>query len=232
MLKEQVICNFGFKINTDPYKTCKKCRKQPTTDNNHPGSSSDHLTVVDVIETPLIEPDDIKKNDIPKNTEIFNNGPDKMCMPKLLSIFSEFGYNVRSVTPRIIEIVFFALDDPGYARIFIRTMVQEKYAGLSECDDGSVNLLFAPDDKTVYFMNLKNVDLIDNSVSKVKYKNKRRCQICFEKQSKHFKICSQCNKEYCKECFVKANQLYFCCPFCRYTMNIHIGNNIKNITKI
>jgi len=225
--KEQVICNFGFKKNEDPYKTCKRCRKHPILDNNRPGSSNDHLTVVDIIETPVIKQDDLKKQDIPNINDIFNNGPDKMCMPKLLSIFSEFGYNVRGLTPRIIEIVFFASDDPSYARIFIHRMVKEKDVGLSECDDGSVNLLFAPDDKTVYFMNLKNANLIDNYVSKVKYKNKKRCQICFEKQSKHFKICSQCNKEYCKECFVKANQVYFCCPFCRYTMTRHISNNIN-----
>ena len=108
----------------------------------------------------------------------------------------------------------------------VNLMITEKYIALSECEDG-VNLLFPPDDKTLYLMNLKNTNLIDNYTSKIKYKNKKRCQICSEKQSKHFKMCSQCNKEYCNECFIKANQKYLCCPFCRYTMKTHIYNNIK-----
>ena len=80
--------------------------------------------------------------------------------------------------------------------------------------------------KTVYYMNIKNTNLIDNYITKIKYKNKKRRKICFDKKSKNFKICAQCNNECCNECFIKANQKILCCPFCRYTMKTHIDNNI------
>ena len=105
-------------------------------------------------------------------------------------------------------------------------MIDQKYVALSESEDG-VNLLFPPDDETVYLMNLNNTNLIHNYTNKIKFKNKKRCQICSQKQSKHFKMCSQCKKEYCNECFIKANQRYLSCPFCRYNMKQHIDNNIK-----
>ena len=230
--KEQVICNFGFKKNEDEFKTCKRCRKQPIIDNNRPGSSNDHLIVNTVIENPVIEKDDICKKDIPEITdthkiaEIFNNDTDDMCIAKLIYIFLDFGYDVHPLNQQIIDILFRALDDPFKANGFIDTIIKNKDVGVLERDD-RVDLLFAPDDKTVYLMNLKNTNLIDNYVSKIRYKNKKRCQICFEKQSKHFKICSQCDKEYCNECFTKTNQKYLCCPFCRYTMKSHISNNMK-----
>ena len=151
-------------------------------------------------------------------------------MTKLQNMFSDFGYNIKLITPHIINIIFGASDDSLSTIAFINLMIKNKDIGLLECDDG-VDLLFPCDNKTVYFMNLKNTNLIDNYVSKIKYKNKRRCQICLEKQSKHFKICWQCNKEYCNDCFIKTNQICLCCPFCRYTMKMHIANNIKKFSE-
>ena len=172
--KEQVIENFGFKLNTDPYKTCKRCRKQPITDNN-PGSSNDHLNIIQIIESPVIEQNDIEKDDIQINkgpVEILNNDQDESCMDKLLYIFSDFGYKPKLITQHIIDILFKASDNSLSTAGFIHIMIKHKDLGLLECVDG-VNLLFASDDKTVYFMNLKNANLIDNYVSKIKYKNKK-----------------------------------------------------------
>ena len=53
--KEQVICNFGFKLNTDPYRTCKRCRKQPAIDNNNAGSSTDRLNIAYATKPQIIE---------------------------------------------------------------------------------------------------------------------------------------------------------------------------------
>ena len=108
-------------------------------------------------------------------------------------------------------------------------MIQNKYIAISECDhyNGGAALLFTPDDKTLYFMSLFDTKLIKYFIIKVKYKNKKRCQICLEKQLKHFKQCSQCNKEYCNDCFTKSTKKYISCPYCRYDMKQHIYNNIK-----
>ena len=98
--------------------------------------------------------------------EIFNNDHDELCLSKLLYIFSDLGYNLRPLTPGIIEVLFDSLDNACRSMSFIDMLVSNKIVGLSECED-IVNLLFAPDDKTVYFMNFKNANLIDNYVNKI-----------------------------------------------------------------
>ena len=234
--KEQVICNFGFKLNTDPYRTCKRCRKQPIIDNNRPGSSNDHLNIIQVIENPIVEDPVVKdpvvedklvdEPKIEKLTEIFNNDNDPFCILKLSDIFSDYGYKIEPLTSDMIELIFGAMGRANHISYLVDMIIDQNYIALSECEDG-VNLLFPPDDNTLYLMTLKNTNLINNFASKVKYKNKKRCDICSLKQSRHFKMCSQCNKEYCNECFVKANQKNLSCPFCRYTLKNHIDNNIK-----
>ena len=46
---------FRFQENTDLFKTCKRCRKQPNIDTNHSGSSNDHLNIVEVTENRVVE---------------------------------------------------------------------------------------------------------------------------------------------------------------------------------
>ena len=229
--KEQVLCNFGFKLNTDPYRTCKRCRKQPIIDNNHSGSSNDHLNMARVVENPVIENPIVEDKlvdepKIEKLQETNNNDNDPFCILKLSDIFTDYGYRIKPLTSDMIELLFDAMGKDNNISYLINKIIDQNYIALSECEDG-VNLLFPPDDKTLYLLTLNNTNLINNFTSKIKYKNKRRCNICSLKQSRHFKMCSQCNKEYCNECFVKANQKYLCCPFCRYTMKAHIDNNIK-----
>ena len=100
---------------------------------------------------------EIQQNDIQIDKcsiEIFNNDRDEICMTKLQNMFSDFGYNIKLITPHIINIIFGASDDSLSTIAFINLMIKNKDIGLLECDDG-VDLLFPCDNKTVYFMNLK-----------------------------------------------------------------------------
>ena len=147
-------------------------------------------------------------------------------MAKISEIFSDYGYKIKPLTPNILDLVVLAMDRVRPSTYLIKAMIDQNYVAVSESKDG-VNLLFPPDDETIYLMNLTNTNLINNYTSKIKFWNKKRCQICSHKQSRHFKMCSQCKKEYCNECFIKANQRYLSCTFCRYNMKQHIDININ-----
>ena len=229
--KVQIIGQFGLKGDGNEYNTCRKWRNKPTVvDNICPGSSNDHPNVIKIIEEQLVEE---PKNDILKvesQEEILNNDNDPCCMLKLSEIFSDYGYRVKPLTLDMMRLVFDAMGRISPSTYLINTMIEQNYIALSESKDG-VNLLFPPDEETLYLMSLNNTNLINNYTSKVKFKNKKRCQICSEKQSKHFKMCSQCKKEYCNECFIKANQRYLSCPFCRYNMKQHIDVMFKKFSE-
>ena len=235
------INHFGLKGNRQRYKTCSGCRKCPIIENNdnQPGSSNDHLNIPVLNDQPVVKENDICKDIIeipivpeiieipivPEIIEPLNNDQDVLCEEKLVYMFSDFGYNVHRNEKQVTDVIFSALDDHFIASMVINQMATQKDVGLSTCT-GKVDLLFAPDAKTIYFMNIKNTNLLDNYITTIKYKNKKRCKICCEKISKNFKICTQCQNECCNECFTKANQKILCCPFCRYTMKSHVDNNI------
>ena len=182
--KEQIICNFGFKLNTDPYRTCKRCRKQPIIGSNRPGSSNDHLiNIIREIENPIAEDNVVKyplvedkladEPKIEKLGEIFNNDNDPSCILKLSDIFTDYGYIIEPLDLNMIATTFRAMDRPGPISFLINMMITHKSLALSEYEDG-VNLIFPPDDKTLYLMTLKNTNLITNFTSKMKYKNKKK----------------------------------------------------------
>ena len=184
----QIIGQFGLKGDGNEYKICRKCRNKPTVvDNINPGSSNDHLNVIKILEDQLVEE---PKNDILKiesQEEILNNDNDPCCMSKVSEIFSDHGYRIKLLALDMIALVFDAMDRISPSTYLINTMLDQSYIALSESKEG-VNLLFPPDDETLYLMNLNNTNLINNYTSKIKFKNKKRCQICSEKQSKHFKM--------------------------------------------
>ena len=56
---------------------------------------------------------------------MFNNDQDEMCMTKLKYIYSDFGYNIKLITPHIINILFGASDDSLSTRAFISLMIKK-----------------------------------------------------------------------------------------------------------
>ena len=66
----------------------------------------------------------------------------------------------------MIDLVFGAMDRISPSTYLINTMIEQNYIALSESKEG-VNLLFPPDDETLYLMNLNNKNLINNYTSKV-----------------------------------------------------------------
>ena len=82
--------------------------------------------------------------------------------------------NIKKIEPLdlgMIATVFRAIDRPGPTSFLINMMITHKSLALSEYEDG-VNLIFPPDDKTLYLMTLNNTNLINNFTSKIKYKIK------------------------------------------------------------
>ena len=171
--KTQHICQFVLKGDRTEYKTCRRCRKLQDIDINHPGSSNDHLNIAQVIEGPIVKEklveeakiEKLEEAKIEKLEEVFKNDNDPCCMTKISEIFSEYGYKIKPLTLDIIDIVFLAMGRVRPSTYLIKTMVDQKYVAVSESEDG-VNLLFPPDDETVYLMNLTNTNLINNYTSK------------------------------------------------------------------
>ena len=118
------------------------------------------------------------------------------------------------------------MDNNCASSIFTDVICANKIAAFSSHSPNEVAVLLGPDDKTVYGMNFTDTHLIYSYILSQKYKSKKRCQICAEKNKKYYKRCSQCCNEYCDTCFNKINAKSLCCPFCRYTFKNHINNKI------
>ena len=95
--KTQILNNFGFKKNGDPYKTCFRCTgktTQPVND-NRPGSSNDHVNA-------LVE--------IPEQEEEQVLTLDKPLSSKVEDFFKSYGYRVGPFTYRIANYFDGAMD--------------------------------------------------------------------------------------------------------------------------
>ena len=124
--KEQVIEKFGFKKNEDPFKTCKRCRKQSiNTNNNNPGSSNDHLNLNQVVENPIIEVIenprvetvienlvtddpifDTRTEEPNFDSDDINSEVGRQCAIEIESIFRDYGYTMRPFTIPMEECMF------------------------------------------------------------------------------------------------------------------------------
>ena len=93
-------------------------------------------------------------------------------MLKVSEIFSDYGYRIKPLTLDMSDLVFGAMDRIQPSTYLINTMIEQNYIALSESKDG-VNLLFPPDEETLYLMNLNNTNRINNYTSKIKFKNKK-----------------------------------------------------------
>ena len=90
-----------------------------------------------------------------------------------------------------------------------------------------ISYAFKPDEDNIYIMKLDDIELINHFINAVKYNHKQRCCICSSK-TRIFKECGRCNGSLCVPCFDKVGiTKTYQCPFCRYTLNNHINENIK-----
>lgn len=207
--KTQDIYNFGFKKNGDEFKTCCRCRKKPP------------VISLDVINKPIVNTDvNIKDPKVLINNEYY-----PQTIHKIKDIFKDYGFVIMPITQATMNNLFDAMDNEYIAEQFIDFMNSNKLVALKQIKE-AVNVLFSPDNKTVYHMNVKNTNLIDNYTKQIKFKSKKRCGICDEKNKKYYNICSRCDNKYCNSCFTKVNDNCLRCPFCRYTLKDHIQSNI------
>ena len=216
---KQALINFGCKANGEEYKTCKRCRgiSQPTI-NDITVSSDIKVIVEKPTEQPLQEP--IEE---PLQEPI----EEKPLLDKLEHIFKHYGYQFGPLSFDMFNNLTDAMDNCYKALHFTEMMSFNMVAAFNRYSDTEINILFCPDDNTLYGINFKDTRLIDSYNMPIKYKSKRRCQICAEKNKKHYRICGQCENQYCDMCFYKANDHNLCCPFCRYTFKTHILKKIK-----
>jgi hypothetical protein len=87
-------------------------------------------------------------------------------------------------------------------------------------------ILIPLDQYNVSIVNVNNLGMLDDLVIHIRHTGKKRCEICNEKRTKHFRSCSRCNNSLCHLCFKQITENIYSCPFCRYTLKEHIHDYI------
>jgi len=80
-----------------------------------------------------------------------------------------------------------------------------------------LKILFTVGDNIIHEYEIPAIDLFSGFMIQERFKNKKRCDICYQKDSKSFTSCGTCSKKCCSDCYRKINNKH-CCSFCRTTI--------------
>ena len=209
--KAQTISNFGFKKNGFEFRTCFRCRKIPEITNQPiiSSQSSSEDKDVQIIEEEIQKHDDVSnliKNIDEKTNIIF-------VINESAEILSRYGYKLVEFEYSLLTKFTYATEtNPENAFEFIEWFDRNRLASIFETPYGA-GLLVCPDAKTLFLLKVTNIEIIENYVISMRLKNKKRCQLCYEKSSNKFKECGQCSKQFCRSRFKKANEIGHRVPF-------------------
>ena len=58
------------------------------------------------------------------------------------------------------------------------------------------------------------------------YSSKKECEICNESRTQFFRSCCRCKKTFCNTCYIKMHLTTFSCPFCRFSLESIIDEQL------
>lgn len=82
-------------------------------------------------------------------------------------------------------------------------------------------------DNSIFAKDLPCVNIFKGFMDEVKYNDRKRCLICFEKKFKKILECGNCKKRTCQPCFEKIKGVT--CSFCRYHIHDHLQKQIDSL---
>ena len=223
--KTQIMHHFGFKKNGDEFKTCFRCRKNQDITNE---------PIISEVEDVQIK-DNKEDEETPKGEDIYSimekiceDANVKIIVKECVKTIQRYGYRQVDFDYSLFTKLKHATEtNTENAASFIEFFESKRVVSLFVSPYG-VGLLICPDANNLFLLNLSSIEVIDRYIISVSLKNKKRCQLCYEKNSKKFKECGQCSKQCCTKCFRKSKCLS--CPFCRYTLLNHMEKYIEKLS--